>query len=135
MGIFNKKTEETKVAAPEKKVSAKSDAVAAEKAPKSEPMFSRYSLQNIILGPVVSEKSARLHAQHQYVLAIAPRANKIEVKKALKAMYNVDAVSVQMIKIQGKSVRRAGGLGKKNAVKKAVVTLKAGQTISVFEGV
>ncbi len=133
MGIFNKKTESANVAATEKKVAAKP--VTKEAPVASESQFSRYSLQNIILGPVVSEKSARLHAQHQYVLAIAPRANKIEVKKALKAMYNVDAVSVQMIKIQGKSVKRAGGMGKKNAIKKAVVTLKTGQTISVFEGV
>jgi large subunit ribosomal protein L23 len=133
MGIFNKKTEEANDVTAEKKVAAKS--VTKEISAATEPQFSRYSLQNIILGPVVSEKSARLHAQHQYVLAIAPRANKIEVKKALKAMYNVDAISVQMIKIQGKSVKRAGGIGKKNAIKKAVVTLKTGQTISVFEGV
>jgi large subunit ribosomal protein L23 len=133
MGIFNKKTEEKVVATSEKKVVAK-DSVT-EKPATADKQVSRYSLQSIILGPVISEKSARLHAQHQYVLSVAPRANKIEVKKALKAMYNVDAVSVQMIKIQGKNVRRVSGVGRTNAVKKAIVTLKGDQKITVFEGV
>ncbi len=133
MGIFTKKTDETKVVATEKKVVAKP--VAKEASVASEPQFSRYTLQSIILGPVISEKSARLHAQHQYVLSVAPRANKIEVKKALKAMYNVDAVSVNMVKTKGKTVKRNGRPGQTSDAKKAIVTLKTGQVITVFEGV
>ena len=132
MGIFKKKIEEAKVVATEKKVVAKP---VAKEITKAEPQFSRYSLQNIILGPVVSEKSARLHAQHQYVLSVSPKANKIEVKKALKAMYNVDAVSVNMVKTKGKTVRRTGRPGQTSDAKKAIVTLKTGQVITVFEGV
>lgn len=133
MGIFNKKTDKTEVQATEKKVVAKP--VAKETSITAEPHFSRYSLQSIILGPIVSEKSARLHAQHQYVLSVASDANKIEVKKALKAMYNVDAVSVNMVKTKGKTVRRTGRPGQTSDAKKAIVTLKTGQVISVFEGV
>jgi len=133
MGIFNKKTKTPAVETTEPKVASAVAKVA--KAPKGEPEFSRYSLQSVILGPVVSEKSARLHAQHQYVLLVSPRANKIEVQKALKVMYNVDTVSVNMLKTKGKIVRRSGREGKTADGKKAIVTLKKGQVISVFEGV
>ena len=85
--------------------------------------------------PVISEKAAHLHSIGQYVFLISPQANKITVKQALKDMYNVDATHVAIVKNPAKSLRRRHGIGQTKVRRKAVVRLKAGQTINIYEGI
>lgn len=89
----------------------------------------------VLLAPVISEKAAHLAAAHQYVFHVGLTANKVMVKQAVKSAYKVDAVSVNMIRVEGKTVRRGKTVGKQSDYKKAIVTLKPGQKIEMYEGV
>lgn len=141
MGIFNKKesTEAPKsVAASEPVGKAPSKKEAPAKKAKEEVKKTGHGQSrfgNHIVKPVISEKAARLHGVGQYVFVIAPQANKVTVKQALKDMYGVDAVHVSIVKNPGKSLRRRYGIGQTSVRRKAVVRLKAGQSINVYEGI
>ena len=89
----------------------------------------------VLLKPLVTEKAADLSAHNQYVFMIDPRMNKIEVKKAVRTIYGVDPISVNVSVKQGKSVRYGRTYGVTKSWKKAIVTLKAGDKIEVYEGV
>lgn len=89
----------------------------------------------VVLSPVVTEKSAYLAAQGQYIFDVEPSANKIQVKNAIRAMYAVTPVSVNVLKQNGKKVRVGRTRGKRKDWKKAIVTLQKGKTIEVYEGV
>lgn len=89
----------------------------------------------ILLKPLVTEKAAVLGAWNQYVFQVAGHMNKKEVAKAIRSVYNVDPVSVHIIQMQGKQVRYGRVYGKRKDWKKAIVTLKKGDTIEVYEGV
>ena len=89
----------------------------------------------VLLSPVISEKAAHLAAAHQYVFCVSLAANKVMVKQAVKAAYKVNPVSVNMVRVEGKYVRRGKTSGKQPDYKKAIVTLKPGQTIQLYEGV
>lgn len=84
----------------------------------------------ILKRPHLSEKTNMLSALHRYVFIVDPKSNKIEVKKAVEATFDVHVVSVNIIRNTGK-VRRAGrSLGKTSDFKKAIVTLKTGEKIA-----
>lgn len=92
----------------------------------------------LIKRPLVTEKAMKLGTQRQYVFLIDPRANKIEVKKAVEDMFEVDVLSVRTLRVKGKVKSRftKKGLmrGKTASKKKAIVTLKEGQTIDLVSG-
>ena len=88
-----------------------------------------------IIKPLISEKASHLSAQNKYVFEIAPKANKIEIKRAIKALYNVEPVKVNVINVRGKSVRYGRSTGMTKCWKKAIITLKPGDKIEVYEGV
>jgi large subunit ribosomal protein L23 len=92
----------------------------------------------LIKRPLVTEKAMKLGTQRQYVFVIDPRANKIEVKKAVEDMFEVDVLSVRTLRVKGKVKSRftKKGLmrGKTPGKKKAIVTLKEGQTIDLVSG-
>jgi len=90
-------------------------------------------MSSLILKPVISEKSIMLAAQRVYTFEVPMQTNKIEVGRAVKAAFNVDATDVRIIITKGKVKRFKGKMGKRVDVKKALVSLKDGQTISVFE--
>lgn len=90
---------------------------------------------DVILRPIVTEKSAHLAAQGQYIFEVDPKANKIQVKNAIRTMYNVIPTSVNIQSVEGKQVRFGRTFGKRKDWKKAIVTLKEGQKIEVYEGV
>lgn len=85
--------------------------------------------------PHVSEKAARLSDKGTYVFRVPMRAEKISVKKAVESLYHVKVDAIRMISIQGKPVRRGKRVSYRADQKKALVTLKKGQTIALYEGV
>jgi large subunit ribosomal protein L23 len=89
----------------------------------------------VLIKPIVTEKAANLNSDGKYVFMVARDANKIEVAKAIQDVYGVKPVSVNIIKVKGKRVNRGRISGKRKDIKKAVVSLKKGDSISIYEGV
>ncbi|MGH7611365.1 MAG: 50S ribosomal protein L23 [Candidatus Dormibacteria bacterium] len=94
----------------------------------------------VLIRPVISEKSYAGMSQQRYVFRVARQANKLEIKAAIEAAFKVQAVSVNVMNVKGKqrSRMRRGGrvVGRSRDWRKAVVTLRAGETIAnLFEGV
>jgi len=89
----------------------------------------------ILAKPLVTEKVSNLGALNKYVFAVAPKTNKVEVAKAVKEIYGIKPVNVNMIKMAGKKARYGRISGRRKDWKKAIVTLPAGQTIKIYEGV
>jgi len=90
--------------------------------------------QDIILRPVITEKSSRLMEQNKYTFEVHPRANKIEVRDAVSTLFKVKVVKVSTIYVRPKPKRMGAFLGKSRSWKKAVVTVAAGERIEFFEG-
>ncbi len=91
-----------------------------------------------IIRPVVSEKSTVLGDQGKYVFEVAPEANKIQIKRAVEEAFankKVQVDSVNIVHVTGKARRRGRSVGYTRSWKKAVVTLRAGQRLDLFEGV
>lgn len=88
-----------------------------------------------LLKPLITEKASELGTLDKYVFAINPRMNKIDVKKAIRTIYEVDPVKVNILNFSGRKVRYGKTRGKTKRWKKAVVTLKKGDSIKVYEGV
>jgi len=91
--------------------------------------------RRLLVKPHVSEKAARLADQGVYVFDVSLNAEKVAVKKAVEAMYKTKVTKVRMIRGIGKPVRRGRHRGARNAWKKALVQVKKGQTIDLYEGV
>ncbi len=85
--------------------------------------------------PVITEKATYLSSYNKYVFEVSLKANKIEVKKAIAKLYNVDVIKVNVIRSRGKKVTYGRITGMTKRTKKVIVTLKQGQSISLYEGV
>ncbi|MBI2411481.1 MAG: 50S ribosomal protein L23 [Candidatus Kerfeldbacteria bacterium] len=109
--------------------------VVKEKAPKAKVAKSGKQLvarpEQVMLKPLITEK-ATLHGV--YIFQTHINANKQEVKKAIQQIYGVTPVSVRIMNVAGKAVRWNNREGKRKDWKKAVVRLKAGETINVYSG-
>ncbi|TAL51139.1 50S ribosomal protein L23 [Patescibacteria group bacterium] len=92
-------------------------------------------LSDVIVKPLVSEKTANLAGANQYVFVVRKDANRVQVRSAVKAMYGVSPLSVNILNVRGKIVRFGRRSGSRSDWKKAIVTLPKGQTINVYEGV
>jgi len=90
--------------------------------------------RDIILSPVVSEKSYGLIDEGKYTFVVDPRANKTEIKLAIEKIFRVEVASVNTLNRTGKTRRTKFGMGKRKDTKRAIVTLKAG-TIDIFTAV
>ena len=91
-----------------------------------------------IIRPVVSEKSTVLGDQGKYVFEVAPDANKIQIKLAVEQAFankKVQVRDVNILHVSGKQRRRGRSVGMTRSWKKAVVSLRAGQRLDLFEGV
>jgi large subunit ribosomal protein L23 len=92
--------------------------------------------RSIILKPLVTEKGSRLReAGNKYLFQVARDANRIEIKQAVKEIFNVKVKDVKTIVVHGKIKRMGMFSGKRPDWKKAVVTLEEGQSIDLFEQV
>ena len=89
----------------------------------------------VLRRPVITEKSTMLGDRGQYVFEVAPRSNKIEIKKAVEAVFKVDVQAVNVSHVHGKMRRMGRSTGTTTGWKKAVVTLRAGQKIELFQGI
>ena len=89
----------------------------------------------ILVRPLISEKASHQQSLNQYFFAVALNANRIEVAKAVKDVYGVAPIKVNIIRSEGKARRVGGKIGRRKDWKKAMVTLPKGKTISLYEGV
>ena len=90
--------------------------------------------RDIIIAPVVSEKSYSLIDSGKYTFIVDPRSNKTEIKLAIEKIFNVKVASINTLNRQGKTRRTKFGEGKRKNTKRAIVTLKSG-TIDIFTSV
>ena len=91
-------------------------------------------LRDIIIRPVISEKSYAQMAEGKYTFRVALTANKVQIRQAIEKIFNVKVEKVATMRVLGKTKRMGRTQGKRSDWKKAIVTLKAGQTIEFFEG-
>jgi large subunit ribosomal protein L23 len=89
--------------------------------------------RDILLAPVVSEKSYNLLDEGKYTFIVDPSANKTEIKIAIEKVFSVKVASVNTMNRKGKTRRTRFGLGKRKDTKRAIVTLREG-TIDIFGG-
>ena len=89
--------------------------------------------RDILIAPVVSEKSYGLLDEGKYTFVVDPRANKTEIKIAIEQVFAVKVESVNTINRKGKTRRTKFGLGKRKDTKRAIVTLREG-SIDIFGG-
>ena len=89
--------------------------------------------RDILLAPVVSEKSYGLLDEGKYTFLVDPRANKTEIKIAVEQIFSVKVASVNTNNRKGKTRRTRFGLGKRKDTKRAIITLREG-TIDIFGG-
>ncbi len=90
--------------------------------------------RDIIVAPIVSEKSYSLIDDGKYTFEVDPRANKTEIKLAIEKIFNVKVGSVNTLNRTGKTRRTRFGTGKRKDTKRAIVTLKSG-SIDIFTAV
>jgi large subunit ribosomal protein L23 len=90
--------------------------------------------RDVILAPVVSEKSYGLIDEGKYTFIVDPRSNKTEIKLAIEKIFGVKVDSVNTLNRTGKAQRTARGIGKRKDTKRAIVTLKSG-SIDIFTAV
>ncbi len=91
------------------------------------------SHRDVIIAPVVSEKSYEALDEGRYTFVVQPSANKTEIKQAVEAIFGVKVASVNTLRRKGKVKRFGLQFGKRKDEKRAVVTLREGETIDVFE--
>lgn len=90
--------------------------------------------RDVVLAPVISEKSYGLIEENKYTFVIAPHANKTQVKIAIEQIFGVKVLSVNTLNRQGKSKRTRYGTGKRKDTKRAIVTVAEGERIEIFGG-
>jgi large subunit ribosomal protein L23 len=88
----------------------------------------------VLLAPVVSEKSYSLIEDRKYSFRVHPDAHKTQIRQAVEELFDVKVQSVNVVKVQPKPKRRNLIRGQKSGWKKAIVQLREGQTIEIFEG-
>jgi len=87
-----------------------------------------------ILAPVITEKATYLSEQNKVVFRVADDATKDEIAAAVEALFKVTVTKVNTLNVKGKTKRFRGRIGRRNDVKKAIVTLAEGQSIDITTG-
>jgi large subunit ribosomal protein L23 len=90
--------------------------------------------RDILISPVISEKSYGLLDENKYTFVVAPDANKTQIKIAVEQVFGVKVTSVNTLNREGKTVRSRTGIGRRVATKRAIVTVAAGERIDIFGG-
>ena len=90
--------------------------------------------RDVLLSPVISEKSYGLLDSNQYTFIVLPEANKTQIKIAVEQIFNVKVLGVNTINRQGKRKRTRTGWGRRKATKRALVKLADGHRIEAFGG-
>jgi large subunit ribosomal protein L23 len=90
--------------------------------------------RDILIAPVISEKSYGLLDENKYTFEVAPDANKTQIKIAVEQVFDVRVTGVNTLNRQGKRKRTRSGWGKRKDTKRAIVTVADGQRIEIFGG-
>ncbi len=90
---------------------------------------------DILRKPIVSKKASDLQGSHKYTFEVSKNANKQQIKTAVEKAFGVNVVSVNVLTLRRKRKRYGPRLSKLSFWKKAIVTLKDGETITMYEGV
>lgn len=88
--------------------------------------------RDVVLSPVVSEKTYNLIDDNKYTFVVHPDANKTEIKIAVEQIFDVKVTAVNTLNRKGKTRRTRNGLGKRKDTKRAIVSVAAGQSIDIF---
>jgi large subunit ribosomal protein L23 len=88
----------------------------------------------VLIRPVVSEKSYVLSAAGKYTFRVHPDAHKTEIRQAVEALFDVHVVGVRTASVKSKPKRRGTTSGRTRKWKKAIVAVRAGETIPIFQG-
>ncbi len=88
--------------------------------------------RDVLIAPVVSEKSYGLLDDNKYTFIVHPDANKTEIKIAVEKIFGVKVTAVNTMNRKGKARRTRNGLGKRKDTKRAIVSVAAGQSIDIF---
>ena len=89
----------------------------------------------VIVRPMITEKSTILQESGKYVFQVALKANKVEVKQVVESTFGVKVLDVNVTKIRGKGKRFGPRVKKRPDTKKAIVTLRRGDRIQIVEGI
>jgi large subunit ribosomal protein L23 len=92
-------------------------------------------LYEVLRRPLITEKNTLLQAQGRYAFEVADKANKQQIRQAVEAAFKVKVTAVNVMTVSGKKSRMGGREVQSPPWKKAVVTLKLGEKIELFEGV
>ncbi|HAM78024.1 MAG: 50S ribosomal protein L23 [Treponema sp.] len=90
--------------------------------------------EDVLIEPILSEKATLLREENKYTFKVDPASTKIQIKEAVRRLFNVKVVDCTTINVKGKTKRLRGKPGKTASWKKAIVKLAPGETIKVFEG-
>jgi large subunit ribosomal protein L23 len=90
--------------------------------------------RDILLAPVISEKSYGLLDENKYTFLVHPDANKTQIKISVEQVFGVKVTGVNTINRQGKRKRTRAGFGTRNSTRRAIVTVKEGDRIDIFGG-
>jgi large subunit ribosomal protein L23 len=90
--------------------------------------------RDVLLAPVISEKSYGLLDENKYTFVVRPDANKTEIKIAVEQVFNVRVTNVNTLNRQGKRKRNRRGFGRRKDTKRAIVSLAPGDRIELFGG-
>ncbi|MBQ3106374.1 MAG: 50S ribosomal protein L23 [Eggerthellaceae bacterium] len=88
--------------------------------------------REVIIRPIITEHSFDMMEENTYTFEVAKDANKVEIRQAIEAIFNVSVVKVNTLNVKSKPKRVRYQLGRTRTWKKAMVTLKAGDTIEIF---
>jgi large subunit ribosomal protein L23 len=88
--------------------------------------------RDVLIKPVISEKSYALLDEQKYTFIVSPDANKTQIKQAVEAVFSVKVANVNTLNRQGKRKRSRTGFGKRKDTKRAIVTLAEGNRIDIF---
>ena len=102
--------------------------------PKRKVTLSATEMYDIILSPVITEKATKVSEHNQVTFRVRPEANKLEIKAAIEGVFGVKVTKVNTISLPGKTKIFKGRRGERSDRKKALVTLKSGQTIDISTG-
>lgn len=90
--------------------------------------------RDIIVKPIVTEKSMEVMEDNKYTFKVAKKANKIHIRNAVEEIFKVKVVDVKTMNVKGKVKRVGRSVGRTSDWKKAIVTLQEGDSIEIFEG-
>lgn len=90
--------------------------------------------RDILISPVISEKSYGLLDENKYTFIVSPGANKTQIKIAVEKVFGVKVVSVNTHNREGKRIRTRTGFGRRAATKRAIVSVASGDRIDIFGG-